>query len=92
MSLDSALGVPFRETHHISGAAVKMAEDRNCALSDLTPADLRTIHPLFDDDVAEVWDYERSADTRDSEGGASKRSVLEQVAKLQNYLAAEGVA
>jgi argininosuccinate lyase len=48
--------VPFRETHHISGAAVKMAEDRGCALSDLTPADLRTIHPLFDDDVAAVGD------------------------------------
>jgi argininosuccinate lyase len=49
-----AQNVPFRETHHISGAAVKMAEDRNCLLSDLTPADLRTIHPLFDDDVAQV--------------------------------------
>lgn len=47
-------GVPFRETHHISGAAVKMAEDRGCALSDLAPADLRTIHPLFGDDVAQV--------------------------------------
>jgi len=46
--------VPFRETHHISGAAVKMAEDRGCALSDLTPDDLRTIHPLFEDDVALV--------------------------------------
>ena len=47
-------GVPFRETHHISGAAVKMAEDRGCALADLTPGDLRTIHPLFADDVALV--------------------------------------
>jgi argininosuccinate lyase len=46
--------VPFRETHHISGAAVKMAEDRGCTLSDLSPDDLRTIHPLFEDDVAEV--------------------------------------
>ncbi|KFM28402.1 Argininosuccinate lyase [Auxenochlorella protothecoides] len=79
-------GVPFRETHHISGAAVKMAEDRGCALSDLTPADLRTIHPLFDDDVAEVWDFARSADTRDTEGGASHRSVAEQISKLRAYL------
>jgi argininosuccinate lyase len=78
--------VPFRETHHISGAAVKMAEDRGCALSDLTPADLRTIHPLFDDDVAAVWDYARSADARDTEGGASKRSLMEQVKKMRAYL------
>lgn len=79
--------VPFRETHHISGAAVKMAEDRGCTLSDLTPADLRTIHPLFGDDVALVWDFSRSADARDTEGGASKRSLIEQVAKMRAYLA-----
>jgi argininosuccinate lyase len=47
-------GVPFRETHHISGAAVKMAETRGCALSDLTVADLQTIHPLFSEDVVQV--------------------------------------
>jgi argininosuccinate lyase len=47
-------GVPFRETHHISGAAVKMAETRGCALSDLTVADLQSIHPLFSDDVVQV--------------------------------------
>ncbi len=50
-------GVPFRETHHISGAAIKMAEDRKLPLSSLTPKDLRTLHPLFEDDVAEIWDY-----------------------------------
>ena len=47
-------GVPFRDTHHLSGAAVKMAEERGCSLFDLMPEDLRTIHPLFADDVAEV--------------------------------------
>ena len=49
-----AAGVPFRDTHHLSGAAVKMAEERGCSLFDLSPADLRSIHPLFADDVAEV--------------------------------------
>lgn len=47
-------GVPFRETHHISGAAVKLAEDRGCELSALSVADLQGIHPLFADDVVEV--------------------------------------
>ncbi|KAI3432886.1 hypothetical protein D9Q98_010468 [Chlorella vulgaris] len=79
-------GVPFRETHHISGAAVKLAEDRNCQLSDLSVADLQGIHPLFAEDVMAVWDFDRSAEMRDTEGGASKRSVLEQVAKLRTYL------
>ena len=51
-------GVPFRETHHISGQAVQMAETRGCALTDLTLQDLQTLHPLFTDDVMAVWDYE----------------------------------
>jgi argininosuccinate lyase len=68
-----------------------MAEDRGCALSALTPADLRTIHPLFADDVSEVWDFAASAERRDTEGGASKRSVLEQCGKLKAFLESEGM-
>lgn len=79
-------GVPFRETHHMSGAAVKMAEDRGCTLFDLTVEDLATINPLFTADVADVWSYNSSAEKRDTEGGASKRSVLEQAKKLHDYL------
>jgi argininosuccinate lyase len=82
-------GVPFRETHHISGAAVKMAEDRGVPLSSLSVADLQSIHPDFADDVVKVWDFSASADARDTEGGASKRSLLEQVDKMRKYLAAE---
>ena len=44
--------VPFRETHHISGRAVQMAEERGCALTDLSVADLKSLHPLFTDDVS----------------------------------------
>ena len=47
-------GVPFRETHHISGAAVKMAEDKGCGLNTLSVEELQSIHPLFADDVMEV--------------------------------------
>eukprot|EP00195_Chlamydomonas_chlamydogama_P005529 CAMPEP_0202894386 /NCGR_PEP_ID=MMETSP1392-20130828/3805_1 /ASSEMBLY_ACC=CAM_ASM_000868 /TAXON_ID=225041 /ORGANISM="Chlamydomonas chlamydogama, Strain SAG 11-48b" /LENGTH=478 /DNA_ID=CAMNT_0049579073 /DNA_START=213 /DNA_END=1649 /DNA_ORIENTATION=- len=82
-------GVPFRETHHISGSAVKMAETRGCALSDLSVKDLQSIHPLFADDVVQVWDFNRSAEMRDTEGGASKRSVMEQVDKMRKYIDAE---
>ena len=105
-------GIPFRETHHISGAAVKLAEDRGCQLSDLTVKDLKGINQLFESDVVEVWDFNRwvfpdlsvfledccihlcvaacrSAEMRDTEGGASSRSVLEQVDKLKKYLADE---
>lgn len=70
---------------------MKLAEDKGCQLSDLTVADLAAIHPLFTQDVAAVWDFNRSAEMRDTEGGSSKRSVLEQVQKLLTYLEAEAV-
>ena len=34
-------GVPFRETHHIAGAAVKIAEERGIPLNTLTVEDLK---------------------------------------------------
>ncbi len=39
--------------------------------------------------MTQVWDFNRSAEMRDTEGGASKRSVLEQVDKLKEYVAAQ---
>jgi len=41
------------------------------------------------DVILQVWDFGASADARDTEGGASKRSLLEQVSKMRAYLAAE---
>ncbi|KAJ1979668.1 argininosuccinate lyase [Dimargaris xerosporica] len=79
-------GVPFRETHHISGAAVRMAEDRGVSMAQLSVADLQTLHPAFSDDVTKVWDYERSIDHRASIGGTSKPTVLKQVANLKQWL------
>jgi argininosuccinate lyase len=80
-------GVPFRETHHVAGAAVRMAEERGCDLADLSAADLRTLHPAFEDDVVEVWSFEQSVERRDAAGGTSRRAVLAQVACLRTWLA-----
>eukprot|EP00041_Stephanoeca_diplocostata_P030093 m.902191 g.902191 ORF g.902191 m.902191 type:complete len:184 (-) comp23689_c3_seq38:1124-1675(-) len=46
--------VPFREAHKLAGKAVAMAEEKDCALEDLTTNDYKSIHPKFDDDVAKV--------------------------------------
>lgn len=79
-------GVPFRETHHISGQAVQMAENRKIPLNELTVEDLQSIHPKFAQDVLQVWDYEASIERKDSTGGTSRRSVLEQCTILQDYI------
>jgi len=38
------------------------------------------------DVLSEVWSFETSAAMRDSEGGVSERSLLEQVTKMRLYL------
>lgn len=77
-------GVPFRETHHIAGAAVKLAEERNIPLDKLTVADLKSLHDKFEDDVIKIWSYQNSAESRDSVGGTSKARVLEQISAIRS--------
>jgi argininosuccinate lyase len=79
-------GVPFRETHHVAGAAVSMAEVQGVSLPELALEDLQTLHKAFDPDVADVWNFERSVERRDVEGGTSRRAVLAQIAHLRRWL------
>jgi argininosuccinate lyase len=79
-------GVPFRQTHHIAGAIVRKAEEAGVAISALPLTDLKVISPLFEDDVAQVFDFERSVEQRSTLGGTSRSSVLEQIAKIEEFV------
>ena len=81
-------GVPFRETHHVAGAAVRMAEVQGIPLAELTLEDLRKLHDKFAEDVVQVWDFENSVEQRNVEGGTSRRAVLAQVEQLRQWLGA----
>ncbi len=81
-------GVPFRESHHVAGAAVQMAELQGVPLTQLEVADLQKLHRAFEADVAGVWSFDQSVDRRDVEGGTSQRAVRAQIARLRAWLAA----
>jgi argininosuccinate lyase len=81
-------GVPFREAHHMAGAAVRMAEDLHISLTALSADQLHAVHPGFDADVREVWNFQRSVDQRDGAGGSSRRAVTVQIETLQAWLTA----
>ena len=78
-------GVPFRETHHISGRVVALAEKEDISMDKLSFEQLKSIDPRFGDDVMGVFDYQKSAETRSAKGGTSKSAVQEQIQAL--YLA-----
>lgn len=78
--------VPFRETHHVAGAAVKLAEDKLCTIADLSLEDFKTLHSSFEADVFDIFDFEHSVESRNANGGTSKRSQLHQVDQLRKWL------
>lgn len=79
-------GVPFRQTHHIAGAIVRKAEEAGVSISALPLKDLKQISPLFEDDVAQVFDFERSVEQRSTYGGTSSSSVLAQIAAIEKFV------
>ncbi|KAI8817841.1 argininosuccinate lyase [Fimicolochytrium jonesii] len=83
-------GVPFRETHHIAGRAVRLAEDRGVDMSALGVADFKQLHPAFAEDVTDIWDYEVSVNRRSAKGGTSRVTVLEQIESLKEWLGKQG--
>ena len=80
-------GVPFRDTHHVAGAAVKLAEDKGVPLDSLTVEDLKTLHPQFEEDVGKIWSYDNSAESRNSPGGTAKQSVILQIDMIRRNAA-----
>ncbi|XP_078598355.1 argininosuccinate lyase-like [Branchiostoma floridae x Branchiostoma japonicum] len=80
-------GIPFREAHGMSGAAVHLAETKKCQLSDLKLEDLQTISPKFEADVEKLWNYENSVEQYTASGGTSGASVMHQIQTLDEWLA-----
>jgi len=78
--------VPFREAHHITGRAVKTAEERGCDLADLPIEILREIDARIDDRVFDVLSVEASVNSRTSYGGTAPVRVREQIAKAKEAL------
>ena len=62
-----------------TGGYSKAAEELGVSLSALEPAAFREEHGAFGGDVPAVFDWIRSVDSRDSEGGTSRRSVMGQI-------------
>jgi len=79
-------GVPFRETHHISGQCVALSENTGTPMNELSYDQLKGVDSRFEKDVSSCFDYERSVEMRAAKGGTSKASVQEQIRVLKDML------
>jgi argininosuccinate lyase len=81
--------IPFREAHHITGAAVKLAESRGIALNALPLADLQAIDPRITEAVFAALSVDASVASRASYGGTAPEQVRARVAEARVALGLE---
>lgn len=79
-------GVPFRETHHISGRVVALAETEGKSMDELAVEELRGVDKRFGDDVRACFDHEAAVEKRTAKGGTARESVREQIRVLKELL------
>lgn len=82
-------GIPFREAHHITGTAVKLAESRGIALDQLPLEDLKAIDARIDESVYAALSVDASVAARASYGGTAPDQVRMQVAAARAALGME---
>lgn len=79
-------GVPFRDAHEIAGEAVRVCEERDCELWDLTDADFAEISEHLTPGVREVLTVRGSLESRSSQGGTAPSAVADQLRALREQL------
>ena len=73
-------GLPFREAHHVTGRAVKRAEELGVALDAVPLGDLQAIDARIDDRVYGVLSVDASVSSRISFGGTAPAQVRAAIA------------
>jgi len=84
-----ALGMPFREAHHVTGRIVRLAEERGLALEAVPLAEMQAIEPRINEDIFNVLSVENSVSSRRSFGGTAPENVRAQASAWLQRLADE---
>jgi argininosuccinate lyase len=79
-------GVPFRESHHLVGQAVRRAEESGHTLRSLPLTAYEQIDGRFEGDLYEMLDVRRAVERRDVPCGTSTRAVKAQIGKAKTLL------
>src|SRR5947199_3234142 len=83
-------GVPFRESHRLVGKLVREAERAGVPLDRVPEAVAAGIHPALGAALTQLGTWEDSVEGRATPGGASRKSVEDQLEELRKPFAAAG--
>lgn len=79
-------GVPFRETHEISGQIVQFGIKEKKKLSELTLVELRRFSSLIDEDIYREIAVETCVSKRNLIGGPAREAVIRSIQRGKNFL------
>ena len=80
------LGMPFRDAHRVTGALVKLAENRGGGPADLSLEEMQTVEPRLTGAVFGVLTVQYSVASRTSFGGTAPDNVRAAVAAARERL------
>ena len=80
------LGMPFRDAHRVTGALVKLAENRGGGLADLSLEEMQTVEQRLTGAVFGVLTVQYSVASRTSFGGTAPENVRAAVAAARERL------
>jgi argininosuccinate lyase len=75
--------IPFREAHHITGRAVKLAENEKVPMAQLPLEALQAIDPRIDERVYNILTVDASVASRTSHGGTAPDQVRARIAEAR---------
>ena len=80
------LGLPFREAHHITGALVRLAEQKGCGLAALPLAEMQRVEPRITAQLRLSLTVEAAVEGRRSHGGTAPANVCSAAARARERL------
>jgi argininosuccinate lyase len=79
-------GMPFREAHEIVGKLAAHGAKAKLPLNQIPIAELKKVSPLFDVDVANLFDVRRSLAARTAIGAPAPGNIAAQIARWRKLL------
>src|SRR5205807_2619437 len=83
-------GIPFRQAHHVVGNLVRTAEERGCALNDLTSGDFKSAHAFLTEDVRSCLGAKSAVKAYASYGSPNPKFVRKEIEGWKVRLRDEG--
>lgn len=75
----SRKGMPFRQSHEVTGKIVGYAEEKGRELMNLHISEYQMFSNLFDEDLYDFIDLDGSIESRKSYGGTAKKNVVKMI-------------